>query len=164
MYRRRITRVLAKASSLLAESAAPLFGWTTTTSDTILKPKKSGKFASLPENSCAICAEDSGGPADVPLSHSTPSPPAHSSQQPSYEPPQYPINTPYTTSCGHTYCYYCLTTRMMQAVEMDEAGWECLRCGDVVKGAKRDEAEVAVFDGSDHWSDSSSSNGSSDQP
>lgn len=64
------------------------------------------------------------------------------------EPPTYPIHNPYMTSCGHVYCYYCISERIMRAAE-DRSGigqggtqWECLRCGDGVTSADRIEAEA----------------------
>lgn len=64
------------------------------------------------------------------------------------EPPSYPIHTPYLTSCGHTYCYVCLTGRMMRTADdrsgVDPGGtrWECLRCGEGVNATERMEMEI----------------------
>ncbi|KAK9452740.1 Pex12 amino terminal region-domain-containing protein [Dipodascopsis uninucleata] len=41
------------------------------------------------------------------------------------------ITNPYSTvECGHIYCYVCITT---QIEEQDGEGWNCLRCGTLVK-------------------------------
>jgi len=71
-----------------------------------------GKHAFLAEDQCAICAEDAATllPA-LPSTHNT-----------------YPLNTPYVTSCGHTYCYTCVADRMLRAGDEGEEYWECLRC------------------------------------
>lgn len=60
--------------------------------------------------------------------------------------PSYPITTPYITSCGHVYCYFCLSERMIRAAaDSGDAGgggddslfWECLRCEEGVKSCER---------------------------
>jgi peroxin-2 len=110
-----------------------------------------GKFWSLPEDQCGVCAENASfnpnlsEPANMftVLAISTAGlPPAEP-----LEPPSFPIFTPYVTSCGHIYCYHCIAERMIWAV--DEAGngqnWECIRCGADVKRAER--FSVEVFEG-----------------
>ncbi|KAF8308798.1 hypothetical protein DL93DRAFT_1855997 [Clavulina sp. PMI_390] len=57
-------------------------------------------------------------------------------------PPQFPITNPYRASCGHIYCYFCLSERMIRAAVgddayLDEDGWECLRCERHVRSAER---------------------------
>jgi len=40
---------------------------------------------------------------------------------------QHPIQTPYVTSCGHRYCYFCISEKILRAAEEDSY-WECLVC------------------------------------
>lgn len=42
------------------------------------------------------------------------------------------LNNPYTTNCGHRYCYYCIESKLQT-----EEDWACLRCGEVVKTIER---------------------------
>ena len=58
--------------------------------------------------------------------------------------PRYPITTPYSASCGHVYCYYCISERLIQATDDGEDGWECLRCKESVQRCDR----VDALDGS----------------
>jgi peroxin-2 len=51
-----------------------------------------GKYTSLAEDECAICAEDAGRGL---LTHPSMSTHTHTHR----------LNTPYVTLCGHTYCY-----------------------------------------------------------
>lgn len=154
--RRRFYRLASNASlthlfSLLPEKARGIFG--------IVKDLKSlptgaqrtrGKFWSLPEDQCGICAENASfnpnlsEPANM-FTVLANSPTGLPSADP-LEPPAYPIFTPYVTSCGHVYCYHCIAERMLWAV--DEAGngqsWECIRCGADVKRAER--LSIKVFE------------------
>ena len=77
-----------------------------------------GKYASLAEGECAICAEDAATLL-----------PAH----PSTSSHIHPIHTPYITSCGHTYCYTCVADRMLRAGDEGDEYWECVRCDGCVK-------------------------------
>ena len=118
-----------------------------------------GRYWSLPEEQCAICADNASTKVDFsepanalatlggtlynssgPTTTTDPDDPDHV--------PQFPIHTPYITSCGHIYCYYCVTERMMRTCD-ERSGvgpkgvrWECLRCGDGVADADRLEAEA----------------------
>lgn len=53
------------------------------------------------------------------------------------EAPLHGVTTPYQTSCGHTYCYYCISERVIRAVDDGEDGWECLRCAEVIRSCER---------------------------
>ena len=81
-----------------------------------------GRYASLAEDQCAICAEDAATLV-----------PAH----PSMSTHTHPLNTPYVTSCDHTYCYTCVADRMLRAADDGEEYWECLRCDARVKHVQR---------------------------
>lgn len=117
--------------------------------------KKLGKYASLPESQCAICAEN----ASFNLNPSDPSnaftalaaTPLQSENPDSDDVSLYPIHIPYITNCGHIYCYHCVAERMIQAAdgEDSEEGWECLRCAEEVKTADRYSVEVPEGPGSD---------------
>jgi len=43
-----------------------------------------------------------------------------------------PINTQYITDCNHSFCYYCLSTAMME-----DPAFCCLRCGHKVRSIRR---------------------------
>ena len=77
-----------------------------------------GKYASLAESQCAICVEDATTLLPI---HASTSIHAHA------------LNTPYITSCGHTYCYTCVADRMLRAGDDGDEYWECLRCDGWVK-------------------------------
>lgn len=123
---------------------------------------KRGPFFNLPENECAIYAENAALNLDIsnPAASmaqassqvaysmaSTQGPSRHSStsaHDDTDEPPPHPLNTPYRTSCGHVYCYVCISDKMLRAA--DEAGppWDCLRCREAVRGAERVKVQ-------EHW-------------
>ncbi|KAG8947653.1 peroxisome assembly protein (Peroxin-2) [Tulasnella sp. 424] len=104
--------------------------------------KLAGKYASLPEDCCAICAEDASSPtaSASPTLQTGGSVPSLSLSSDGV--PTYPITIPYRTSCGHEYCYSCLTVRMLRAHEDGDPGWECLRCKETVKSGFRGEIEI----------------------
>ncbi|KZS97782.1 hypothetical protein SISNIDRAFT_436411 [Sistotremastrum niveocremeum HHB9708] len=79
-----------------------------------------GKYWSLPERECAICAEDA-------LSRST-SKGIPATNLTDSDTPKNPIHVPYVASCGHTYCYFCLADRLLRVAEDGDSGWNCLRC------------------------------------
>ncbi|KAI6130404.1 Pex12 amino terminal region-domain-containing protein [Pisolithus croceorrhizus] len=124
--------------------------------------RKRGKYEALPSGQCAICADNASHTLDLGYSANTPTSlaPYSSSQESITDPasvdeiPAFPIHTPYITSCGHLYCYYCISERMMRTVdEGSEVGWECLRCAEHVRSADRWEAEVSVVRDSSSESD-----------
>ncbi|EKM59328.1 uncharacterized protein PHACADRAFT_136918 [Phanerochaete carnosa HHB-10118-sp] len=119
---------------------------------------KRGKYWSLYLDQCAICHQDSmtnlSDPTAALSSLTAPSysssntgPPPDVTEGSEEEPPPFPIHTPYITDCGHTYCYVCITGRLMRTA--DEASgtgpggtrWECLRCGEAVGSAERVQME-----------------------
>ncbi|KAF7301792.1 hypothetical protein MIND_00744900 [Mycena indigotica] len=108
-----------------------------------------GKYWSLPQDQCAICAENASfnlnlaDPTNALTSLTTSVGPSEDG-----EPPLYPIYTPYVASCGDVFCYHCIAERIMRAAdEEDGQKWECLRCGQPVESADRLIVEPT---GSDH--------------
>ncbi|KAG8810877.1 peroxisome assembly protein (Peroxin-2) [Serendipita sp. 400] len=103
-----------------------------------------GRYHRLPENDCAICAEDASLDLSllVDTKSSRPFSPSRSDHledisMESKSIPRYPINTPYRTSCGHVYCYVCIADRLLRAADEGERFWECLRCEERVYQATR---------------------------
>jgi peroxin-2 len=114
-------------------------------------PRQRGKYWALSEDQCAICAENASynlnfadsTNALTSFAASASNVPSGHDDTDTNEPPMYPITTPYITSCGHIYCYYCIAERMLRvADDGDGQGWECLRCSQTVKDADRLEMEV----------------------
>jgi peroxin-2 len=108
--------------------------------------ERRGKYWSLPEDQCAICAEDASFSItdprhDMYTSRSLP----NSSSQPAHSdvPPRFPLQTPYITSCLHQYCYVCVSERILRAADEGEPTWECLRCVAMVLSADRVDADIA---------------------
>jgi hypothetical protein len=58
---------------------------------------------------------------------------------------RYPIQTPYVTSCGHRYCYYCISEKILQSADEDSY-WECLRCSRPVYNVLREQEEYSDND------------------
>lgn len=113
--------------------------------------QRRGKFWALPNDQCAICAENAAFSlhlseptnlfTNVPvesvgLDSSDPSSYTHDSK--------YAIYTPYQTSCGHIYCYHCIAERIMRTADEsdDDQRWACLRCGEKVIEAHRYTIEI----------------------
>ncbi|KAI0921254.1 hypothetical protein AcV5_001094 [Taiwanofungus camphoratus] len=168
-------RVATLVSSLNPSSLLPIpvrSLWQTPRDDVhAAKQTRRGKYWALSLDQCAICAENAStnlnfaDPANALTSLTAVYPTASASSanavsaddttESSNEPPMHPIQTAYVTSCGHVYCYYCLSDRMLRTAE-ERTGvgpggtqWQCLRCGEGVTGADRVEAEV---DGPDYES------------
>ena len=144
---RKIMHVSSRFSvaSMVPSSIREAFDMSAGTS-TQSPTRRRGKYWSLPLDQCAICYQDSttdlSDPATALSSLASPvytsnnvdSPPG-TTEGAEEEPPPYPLNTPYITDCGHTYCYVCVTNRMTH-IAYDASGvgpggarWECLRCG-----------------------------------
>ncbi|KAF7355442.1 hypothetical protein MSAN_01461000 [Mycena sanguinolenta] len=146
--RRRLARV---ASQLTPTSISSLF-FPPRPNDG--KPTPRGKYWSLPQDQCAICAENASfslNPSEPTNAFTTLAAPSLTQTSPASttpgsdtEPPLYPIHTPYAASCGDVYCYHCIAERMMRATD-EEGGqrWECLRCGQRIDSADRLVAEVS---------------------
>ncbi|KAF8238819.1 peroxisomal biogenesis factor 2 [Tricholoma matsutake] len=125
--------------------------------------QKHGKYWSLPQDQCAICAENASfnlnlaDPANIFTTltagpyESLASSPETVSAGSNVEPPAYPIYNSYITSCGDLYCYHCITERMMRVADDGDEGWECLRCRKTVKSAERYTVELgSEASGSDY--------------
>lgn len=114
--------------------------------------RKRGRYTSLPDNQCAICAENASfnlNPSDRTNAFTAITAiPLPSEDHNPDDAPAYTIHLPYITSCGHIYCYHCLAERMIQAAdgEDDDSGWECLRCGEEVQRCDRYSVEVSEND------------------
>ncbi|TBU32716.1 peroxisomal biogenesis factor 2 [Dichomitus squalens] len=159
--RRQVSSLASRVTlvSLLPAPVRTLVGASASPEAQSEKRTRRGKYWSLPSDHCAICADNAStnlnfsDPANAltslsavsPYTTAGPSPP--DTDDPDYV-PQFPIHSAYVTSCGHVYCYYCLTERMMRtADERSGVGpngmlWECLRCTEAVFAADRLEAEA----------------------
>ncbi|KZT53286.1 hypothetical protein CALCODRAFT_557575 [Calocera cornea HHB12733] len=107
--------------------------------------EQEGPYATLPPNECAICAQRAALPnLPYPLANQL----VATSTIVGASVPTYPVQTPYGASCGHVYCYVCLTEQMVAAADEGEEGWKCLRCSKAVKSAARLKADDSeVLDG-----------------
>lgn len=127
LLRRRLSRVYIKGLSLtrrMLSFESPLLD---------RQEPQDNKYRFLPEDQCAICVENAG------LSVSTSLQGIHSN---SFRASQvnnddYPLNTPYISSCLHKYCYVCIADRLLRAANDGETSWQCLRCGSAVLTADR---------------------------
>ncbi|KAG9018658.1 peroxisome assembly protein (Peroxin-2) [Tulasnella sp. 427] len=150
LFRRWVTQYLVAIKayvSLKTRGFASASAYSTSKAGIDGRSKLAGKFASLPEDCCAICAEDSSSPttsASSAVQTGVSVPPLSLSTD---GVPTFPIAIPYRTSCGHEYCYSCLTVRMLRAHEDGDPGWECLRCKEIIKSAFR--AEIEAEEGGD---------------
>jgi peroxin-2 len=127
-------------------------------------PQKRGKYWSLPQDQCAICAENASfnlnisDPANAFTALATgnvqqSSSPEQTTSDSDVEPPPFPIYNPYIASCGDIYCYHCIAERMMRVADEGEdgPGWECLRCGVGIKSSERYTVEMGSdLSGSDY--------------
>ena len=166
--RRRVANALSSIPSPAAILPGPIRKMTglSASSDKSEKQARRGKYWALAPEQCAICAENASTNLSDPAgalesraalpTYSTAAPPssdASTSAAPAGPPsddapPAYPVHNPYVTSCGHVYCYYCVSERMMRAAD-ERTGvgaggrlWECLRCAEGVRGAERLEARA----------------------
>ncbi|KIM26780.1 hypothetical protein M408DRAFT_16827 [Serendipita vermifera MAFF 305830] len=104
---------------------------------------KRGRYYDLPENECAICAEDASMDLsllkDTKMTMQTPGFLDRTSGPRNEQPviPAYPVNTPYKASCGHVYCYVCIADRLLRAADEGEKYWECLRCEEKITHVNR---------------------------
>ncbi|KAK0747846.1 Pex12 amino terminal region-domain-containing protein [Apiosordaria backusii] len=91
--------------------------------------EKKGEFAFLPERTCAICYQDQNQATNENELMA-----AATSKTGVVGSAQTDITNPYETiPCGCIYCFVCLATR----IEREEGeGWNCLRCGELVKECK----------------------------
>ncbi|KAK4680894.1 peroxisome assembly protein (Peroxin-2) [Podospora pseudoanserina] len=91
--------------------------------------EKKGEFAFLPERTCAICYQDQNQATNENELMA-----AATSKTGVVGSAQTDVTNPYETiPCGCVYCFVCLATR----IEREEGeGWNCLRCGELVKECK----------------------------
>ncbi|KAG5650761.1 hypothetical protein H0H81_011152 [Sphagnurus paluster] len=146
--RRRMSRIASYISpSAILSSAAAKHDSLVGNSAKI--PKQKGRYWSLPQDQCAICAENAStnmnlsDPSNAFTSLSAPAT-DESSLHSETEPPAFPIYNPYLASCGDIYCYHCIAERLMQTADSGEdvVGWSCLRCITDVKSAERYTVEL----------------------
>jgi peroxin-2 len=127
-----------------------------------------GPYHTLPIDQCAICAQAASFDVAL-LSSNAPIKSSSSDTKPALEndpeaaPPLYPLNTPYTASCGHAYCYICLSTAILRAADDDGIPWACLRCVKPIQWIERVEAPAQSIGSSSEfeWSGSEMEAGSS---
>ncbi|KAG6911226.1 hypothetical protein DXG01_003093 [Tephrocybe rancida] len=147
--RRRISRITSAISPFTLLSSLSARSSTSSSDAKNPGPQKRGKYWSLPQDQCAICAEN----ASLNLNLSEPSnaftaltaaPVEDSSMGSENEPPAFPIYNPYLASCGDIYCYHCIAERLIQTADSgeDDLGWVCLRCNACVKSADRYTVEI----------------------
>lgn len=114
--------------------------------------QRRGKFWTLPEDQCAICAENAmfslqlSQPVGLFSNVAAESVGLISSDPSSYtDDPKHPIYAPYQTSCGHIYCYHCIAERLMRTADEshNDQRWACLRCGERVTKAHRYTVEIS---------------------
>ncbi|KAH6915319.1 peroxisomal biogenesis factor 2 [Coprinopsis sp. MPI-PUGE-AT-0042] len=128
------------ALSILPDKALSSLGVSRTKLASV--PKRSAKYASTPEDQCAICAENASFNPNPSEQANMFTAMALTILDSGEGASPYPIHIPYITSCGHIYCYHCVAERMIRAADDGDGGWECLRCCEVVKGADRYSVEV----------------------
>ncbi|KAK7470474.1 peroxisome assembly protein (Peroxin-2) [Stygiomarasmius scandens] len=123
------------ASAITTPFSAP------STSKTVISR---GKYHSLSENQCPICAENASLSLNNLASAANATSVFSNATAQEEDPegiPSFPIYTPYITSCGHIYCYHCIADRMLRSADesgdTSEGGWECLRCAETVTSADR---------------------------
>ncbi|PCH41235.1 hypothetical protein WOLCODRAFT_118481 [Wolfiporia cocos MD-104 SS10] len=157
--RRRISNFASQLSpgTLLPHRARSLLGLSTPETSSAATSRR-GKYWALPADQCAICAEDASARVDfadpanalASMSNSayTSTDVRPDASADADAPPAFPIHSPYMTSCGHVYCYYCVSARMLRTAE-EHAGvgpggshWACLRCTEGVTGAERVAAQA----------------------
>ena len=159
--RRRLYRIASSFSPTLFYALLP---FNKTSDSKLIKTvgsvqQRRGKFWALPDDQCAICAEnatfnfDLSEPPNLFTNVALESVDLDSSDQSSYtDDPKYPIYTPYQTSCGHIYCYSCIAERIMRAADEsdDNQHWACLRCREKVTEAHRYTVEISERGGSEY--------------
>jgi peroxin-2 len=123
----RWRRILGRTWRKIRTSASSLLGRSTKLSEGDVDEKQTGELGFLPERTCAICYRDqnptTASEADILASSAGGGGVVGSAAT--------DITNPYESMpCGCIYCFACLAQRI--ANEEGE-GWNCLRCGEVVK-------------------------------
>jgi peroxin-2 len=152
---------------LLPTPIQGVFGFASTKLST-LNQSGLGPYANLPMDQCAICAQSASfDPSTLTsLNASNTSatvPDAQTSQDDLGASPVHPLNTPYITSCGHTYCYVCVSTAILRTANDEDIPWACIRCSKPVQWIERVEAPIQSVDGGSdfEWTGSELREGSS---
>ena len=154
-FRRTYNQVASRIRNISWSSILPSSSASSSQSSSQVSLQR-GAFFTLPENQCAICAENSsfglsslGGTGASSESNtfaayleSAARLPSTSSALATAEesedgPPTHLITTPYRASCGHVYCYLCLSEKLLRAVDDGDDGWTCLRCSETIRSCER---------------------------
>jgi peroxin-2 len=128
-------------STILPEGARSYFGLSSKSAANAASLRR-GPYYHLPETVCAICHENA-------LTDYSPTERADAFTQAAQmarsdlaegnadEQPTHGLTTPYRASCGHVYCYVCITDRILRNADDGSGPWFCLRCSEPVHGAER---------------------------
>jgi peroxin-2 len=126
-----MTRSISRISvtSIFPPYAKEVFGIKGTSDTRENTVERHGKYWSLSEDQCAICAENASSVLTEPGYE------IYSSQETSVPSetdgttaPRHPLHIPYLTNCGHKYCYSCISDLILRATDEGEEPWVCLRC------------------------------------
>lgn len=119
-----------------------------------------GLYAFLPPQTCPVCYSTTTGPpsglgsASAATAFADPTLPSASLLYGSSSGPSgggggggagdTAVKIPYVADCRGRcrYCYYCIVGTLVRAEEDAEESWTCLRCGDEVTGANREEVVI----------------------
>lgn len=135
---------------MMPSFAKDLFGLKTNADDTKEKrqAERRGKYWSLPENQCAICAEDAStvlNDRSYDIYPAAAIGPSSSQASVGEDSSRHPLHIPYMTNCQHQYCYTCISDRMLRAGDEGDT-FECLRCGEQVLAVDRVRGEPDDID------------------
>ncbi|OCH87915.1 peroxisomal biogenesis factor 2 [Obba rivulosa] len=173
--RRRLSGFISRLtlSSILPAPVRSFAGMSDKEGSSEASQTRRGRFWALPANACAICAENASTSLDLSNSANALASLSTAASYPSSDPattvdptdegaelPSHPINIPYVTSCGHVYCYFCISECMMRTAD-EHSGvgpggvqWECLRCCEGVSDADRLEAQAEGYESGSEGMDS----------
>lgn len=133
--------------------------------------KPHGPLAFLPQHTCPVCYSAANAPpTSLPsASFADPTLPSasllSSSAAGAAGDGDTSVKVPYVADCrfGCRYCYYCVVGALAKAEEEAEDAWTCLRCGEEVRGAKREAVEVVREDDADEGEGEGDNAGTADE-
>ncbi|GAA5925178.1 hypothetical protein JCM3775_006388 [Rhodotorula graminis] len=119
--------------------------------------KPHGPLAFLPPHTCPVCySRSTAPPTHLPsASFADPTLPSASllhhtggAGGPAAGDGDTSVKVPYVADCRFAcrYCYYCVVGALAKADDEADDAWTCLRCGEEVHGARREEVEPAQDD------------------